>query len=326
MAGNVSTVSIVKGDEPYEMISKIFDYLRIEGIVGRGDRVVVKPNMVGERNLPRKGDQTSTEAVEDVVRALRERTNPDELIIAEGSGTRPDATTFTWFAKYGVIKIARKYHARLVDLNYDRVERVDIPDGYILKSMWAPKTILDAEVVISLPVLKIWNASAVSLNVKNVGAGCIPSFCYDGKLCALVARLKARGLGFEPDTLYGQSKTLSAVMVDVYSVKRPNIGIIDSLTVMHNTTLGAPTLFRHESVQVEELGTFIAGTDAVATDAVGCAVMGFDPQKIIHLNMAAEKRLGTNDLKNIRVQGKSIEELRKKCIPPGGMEAILANP
>ena len=56
----------------------------------------------------------------------------------------------------------------------------------------------------------------------------------------------------------------------------------------------------------------IAGTDPVAVDAVGAAVMGISPSDVKHLRLAEKAGLGTCTLENITVLGEPVERVRKK--------------
>jgi len=56
----------------------------------------------------------------------------------------------------------------------------------------------------------------------------------------------------------------------------------------------------------------IAGTDPVAVDAVGAAVMGIDPAEVEHLVLAEKKGLGTCNLQKIEILGEKIENVRRK--------------
>jgi uncharacterized protein (DUF362 family) len=72
-------------------------------------------------------------------------------------------------------------------------------------------------------------------------------------------------------------------------------------------------------------GVLIAGKQALATDAVATAVMGFDPRGDYpsapflhgdnHLNLAADLKLGTNRLEEIAVVGASIDQVRRQFKP-----------
>ena len=54
----------------------------------------------------------------------------------------------------------------------------------------------------------------------------------------------------------------------------------------------------------------IAGGDSVAVDAVGSTVMGYNPEDLECLQLAATKRLGETDVRRIDVVGRSIAEVR----------------
>jgi len=317
----MTEVSIVKGDVPYDLASKTFDLIHVDELIQKGDTVLIKPNLADvRRNLPRRGDQTSREAIEAVVRAVRENTEAGQVIIAEGSAT----PTWESFLQWRLLELAEKYRVRLIDLNNDEAYKVWVKNGSVLKRIWTPRTIQRADVVISLPVLKVWSALAVSMNIKNIAGGCLPRFYYGmGLPCGLAELMRKRNPVFNPEEMYGQRKTLSAVCVDVCLATPVHIAVIDALTVMHMVTPLRQFTFTPDSVQVDELNLFIGGTDMVAVDAVGSAVMGFNPEKIVHLNMAAEKGLGTNRLEDITIIGKPIEEVRRNCNPIFGMQEIL---
>jgi uncharacterized protein (DUF362 family) len=69
-------------------------------------------------------------------------------------------------------------------------------------------------------------------------------------------------------------------------------------------------------------GVLIAGKNPVATDAVGTAVMGFDPcasypnAPFVHgdnlLNLAADLKLGSNRLDEIEVVGAGMEDVKQQ--------------
>jgi uncharacterized protein (DUF362 family) len=56
----------------------------------------------------------------------------------------------------------------------------------------------------------------------------------------------------------------------------------------------------------------IAGTDPVAVDAVGAAVMGIEPTDVKHLVFGEKKGLGTCNLEEITVLGEPIEKVKRK--------------
>ena len=83
---------------------------------------------------------------------------------------------------------------------------------------------------------------------------------------------------------------------------------------MVDGTIGLQGTHTEETDRVN-LGLIIAGSDAVAVDAVSAAVAGFDPNEILHVQLAAEAGLGTADLNRIEVRGETIEEIRHPFVP-----------
>jgi len=335
-----SVVSVVRDKPLDEMIAKTFEVIGFREMIETrgGQSVVIKPNFADVNRiapleydarfqgnkptgseagvgLPRRGDQTSTEIVEAVVGIVRQTPGVKQVVIAEASAT----PTWKAFFMYGILEVARKHHARMVDLNNDDVELLPVPEGRVLKFVYSPRTIQKANVIVSVPVLKVWTACGISANIKNMAGGTTPSY-YGPTICSLTDWRK--NPKYNPDTINGQSRTLAEGIVDIVSVNRAHVGIIDALTVMHNANPGKEFRFKWEDVKVEELGAVIGSRDLVAADSVGAQIMGFYPHKILHLNAARERGLGTHDPEEIEVTGVPIEDLRMHCSPMTGAEDI----
>jgi len=96
-------------------------------------------------------------------------------------------------------------------------------------------------------------------------------------------------------------KGINKVIVDINTVLRPAFTMIDGFTAMEGKgpTNGNPI----------QMDTIIAGEDPVATDAIACRIMGFDPHTISHIRQAYEKTLGEID--RVEVIGDGIEAVMK---------------
>jgi uncharacterized protein (DUF362 family) len=129
-----------------------------------------------------------------------------------------------------------------------------------------------------VPKLKIHGSAKVTLSLKNMmGALASKGIMHNGHLSKNIA--------------------------DLASVLKPNLSVIDGFIAGEgHETHGSPV----------ELNLVIAGTDPVATDAVGSAVMGIPPEEIPHLRFAEEKGLGTRNLKEITVLGEPLERVKRK--------------
>ncbi len=90
---------------------------------------------------------------------------------------------------------------------------------------------------------------------------------------------------------------------DLATVLRPKLTIIDGL-------IGSE---RHETAGTPvKTDVIIAGTDTVATDTVGCLVMGRDPREIDHLRLCAARGIGEGDPGKIEVAGVPVAQVRRR--------------
>jgi len=301
-------VHIAQDKSPYEMVCEVFENIGVEKIIEAGDIVVIKPNFSMLWKLPWKGTLTSREMIEATVKAVREQTEAGQIIIAEGGG---GSQTWESYLEFNIVEIAQKYETGLVDLNWDETWKIRIPDAYVMKELWVTRTIHQvADVIISLPVLKVWG-SGVTLSVKNM-FGTAP-----GRHYGFAKEKIPHGKKDDPsDKMYGQSKILAGAIVDIAYANRANIAIIDALTMAYPKEEPKKDVRIYKGEwEIYPLNAVICGFDPVATDAVGCAVMCLDNKKVLHLNLAHERGLGINDLEKILVTGKSIEKVRHPANP-----------
>jgi len=99
------------------------------------------------------------------------------------------------------------------------------------------------------------------------------------------------------------TRSLSEKISDLASILRPSLSVVDGIIASEgHETSGNPV----------EMNLLIAGTDPVAVDAVGAAVMGISPRDVKHLRLAEEKGLGTCDLEEITILGEPIEKVKRK--------------
>jgi uncharacterized protein (DUF362 family) len=140
------------------------------------------------------------------------------------------------------------------------------------------RTALESTCIINVPTLKIHHIVKATLSIKNL-MGLIV-----GNRGALM------------------HKQIDEKLVDLATLIRPKVNIIDGIVGSElDETLGRPV----------KMNLVIAGTDPVATDAVGCAVMGLNPKTVDYLQLAQERNIGIADLKKIEVLGHPIETIAR---------------
>jgi len=220
---------------------------------------------------PSTGITTDSRVIEGVVMFLRQHDVTD-ILIGEGSGY---ADTFKAFQVAGVDVVARKWNVKLLDLNKDEMVEIVPKNPLALKKVKIAKTALESTIV-SVPKLKEHGMATVTLSLKNMMGAVTP-----------------KGSIHNP---------LSEKIVDLASIIRPSIAVIDGIIAgKGHETSGRPV----------EMNLVIAGTDPVAVDAVGAAVMGIRPESVEHLRLAQEIGLGISDLGRIEILGEPIGEVKK---------------
>ena len=286
----MSIVSIVKGDNPEVMVEKALDLLGgLNNYVEQGQKVFIKPNVCG--GVPGKpGSFTNPRVLTSVMRLLRKM----DAAVSVGEADSCMYTADVMLRETGVNDVAAQNGAEVANLSYGDMVKIDVPNGYVLKSFLVNRAVAEADAIISMPVMKTHMCTAVTLGMK-VMFGILPE------------RKKSR---YHPK--------LDHIIVDVVSALTPRLTIIDGTVGMEGE---GP--FKGEPL---ELGLVIAGNNVVSTDACAAAVMGIDPSSIDHLRLASEKGLGTIDLNEIEVRGEPIEAVKRpfRQAPPERRERIIS--
>jgi uncharacterized protein (DUF362 family) len=136
----------------------------------RGKRVVLKPNLVEfDRNTCINTDARVVAAAVEVF----ERMGAADVRIAEGPGHRRDTLGIAEEASYR--KIIPGFERRFTDLNRDDVALVENFMGD--DPMYFPKTILGADLIVSMAKMKTHHWAGATLSMKNF-FGLVPGSVY----------------------------------------------------------------------------------------------------------------------------------------------------
>ena len=302
---NRSAVSIVKGDEVEKAVTEAVDLLGgMETIVGKGNLVVLKPNITAA--LPPETGVATDPTILEVLAILSKEAGARDVVIAEGSGSN-DLTDMK-----GLEEVAQRTGARLFDINKtpsSEIVNARIPNPLVLKQIPLPRLLLDADVIINVPKMKT-TAMRVSLGLKNLmgatpGKGEYAEWSYVPEK-GMVPRHPFIPSGGKKiihsiKTEKGFRDGLIKAVVDLNKVVHCDLTVIDGIYAMEGMgpIHGAPV----------KMDVIIAGKDIVSVEAVGAAVMGFNPAKIEMIMLAAENGLGVGDLSEIEIRGQTIEDV-----------------
>ena len=100
------------------------------------------------------------------------------------------------------------------------------------------------------------------------------------------------------DKPYFHQPDLARAVVELNKIVRPTLSIIDATNWQHSG------------------GLLIAGSDIVAVDAVGAALMGIDPMQVRTIAVGAAEGLGEADITRIDIIGEELKRVKYKVTLP----------
>jgi len=243
-----------------------------EGIIQRGDRVVIKPNW----NACGISGSTSLNAVEAACVWARTQ-GAGDVIVGEGPVPLGREAVEAYLEQMGAHERLRAVGARFV--NFDEQEHVAFRDEKDLPSeIGVAKRALTCDVLINIPLLKVHSCCLTTLCVKNL-KGCLRP----------------------QDKMAFHRAGLLPAIVALNRILKPQINVIDAIDAMEGD---------HNRGPLVHLGLFIAGRDPVAVDAVGSAGIGLSSGTVPLLKMAGEAGLGEYRLDRIEIVGEPLRPRR----------------
>ena len=247
-------------------------WLNVDSPDVKGKRVVIKPNIIDY--APDRYVNTHLKVIEATIALMQEK-GAKEVILAEGSAFRRDMTDN--MLESGIYDMLDKYNAHFVDLNHDDLVEVKTKGQYTeAKSFLFPRTVVEADLLISLAKLKTHHWAGVSLSLKNL-YGVVPGLKY----------------GWPKNTLHVHGLTEN--ILELYDTIAPQIAIVDGIIGMEGDGPVNGT--------EKHTGVLVVGSDLVAVDSVCARIMGFVPKSIRHIELAEWAGLGVSAADRITLVG-----------------------
>jgi uncharacterized protein (DUF362 family) len=268
-----------------------FEHFRAE-VPLAGKRVVLKPNLVEYHRD--KVINTDPRVVGAVIELCKSE-GASEVIVAEGPGHWRNLEYLA--AESGLGDVLKKHGVRLVDLNHDEpVKTLNLGRLTGLEYLYLTRTVTSAEVFISLPKLKTHHWAGATLSLKNL-FGTLPGICY----------------GWPKNELHWRGIPNS--IIDIALTQTPHLAIVDGIVGMEGDGPLNGT--------ARPVGALIMGADLVAVDATCCRLMGLPAERIAHLALGAQKKLGRLDAVRIEQIGEPVEALARTFATPPRYEKLL---
>jgi len=239
----------------------------IERFVKNGYDVIIKPNMCNASHGPEYASTTNPDVVAALVKmCLGAGAKRVRVMDFPFSGTGEMA--------YEISKVAPAVKAaggEMEAMAPMRFAETPIPDGVDLKKWDIYQPVLEADLVINLPIAKHHSLARLTLGGKN-----------------LMGVVLDRG---------SMHRNLGQRIADVVSVDKPQLTEIDAT---RNLMANGPT--GGNLADVKQANTIIASHDIVAADAYATSLFNLKPEDISYIVAAAKMGLGVMDLSSVKVE------------------------
>jgi len=243
----------------------------IEHFVKPGNDVIIKPN-IGFGDYSYEYATTTNPEVVGALTALCLGAGAKRVRVMDNP---TGATAEQAYARSGIKDAVGAAGGQMETMSDLKFREAAIPEGRDITKWLVYKDVLDADVVINVPIAKHHNLARLTLGMKN-----------------LMGIITNRG---------DFHSNLAQRVADLNSLVRPTLTVVDAVRILmdHGPTGGSLD-------DVKLVNTVIASHDFVAADAYAATLFGLIGADIPAIRAGAEMGLGTTDLGRIKVEEISV--------------------
>jgi uncharacterized protein (DUF362 family) len=224
------------------------------------------------------GVVTSPALIQEVVGLLRD--GAEEVVVGESNGF--NYPCWEAFEKTGIEAAVKEAGGNVINLSEDKIVKVKIENGIAMKELLLPKTVMDADAVVDLALMKTHEFTAYSGAIKNL-FGCVPS---------------NKRIYLHPH--------LGEVFYNLYNILKPELTIMDARVAVEGNgpTKGKPV----------KMDLMLTSNDALALDVTALKIMGLSLEEVNYLNYIARKTGRHED--QVATEGLQVFDVARKFERP----------
>jgi uncharacterized protein (DUF362 family) len=252
------TAILAHADYDDALADTVLRGLRLFDLDVRDRRVLLKPNLV--EFDPNGVINTHPALITATIEAFR-RLGAREVTVGEGPGHRRDNEYLLDASGLGYA--LRDTRAQYVDLNTDSVRATAARTRFTeLGQLYLPETVLDADLIVSMPKMKTHKWAGATLSMKNM-FGIMPGAVY----------------GWPKNVLHWNGIARSILEINA-ALAVPRFNIVDGIIGMEG----------NGPIQGDAIhsGVLVFGSDPVAVDATAARLMRIDPLRMGYLQVAGD--------------------------------------
>jgi uncharacterized protein (DUF362 family) len=271
-SGNEAYMSIVHGPDPAAITEAAVKALGgIERFVRSGNDVIIKPNICVNYNTYEYASTTNPTVVATLVR-LCLGAGAKRVRIMDTPYTGDPETAYHTSGIYDAVIEAGGEMEVMSSIKY---AKYDIPDGKDIQSWPIYRDIMEADVLIDVPIAKHHGSARLTLGCKNL-MGTVQSANQF-------------------------HRNLHQRIADLNTVVRPHLVVMDAVRILTAHGPGGGNLD-----DVKKLDTVIASHDIITVDAYATTLFGLTADDIDYIRLGAAAGLGEKDWSKVRVEEISV--------------------
>jgi uncharacterized protein (DUF362 family) len=263
-------LAAVEGESPAAITREAIRLLGGMGqFVGKGDKVVIKPN-IGWDRTPEMAACTNPEVVRTLVELVLDAGAKKAVVIDNTTNQAKRC-----YVRSGIQDAVKLAGGDMLFMDDYRVKKMALKGEWI-KEWEILLDIIEADKIINVPIAKHHSLCRLTLGMKNW--------------------LGATG-GARNQFHQGLDKSV----VDLAAFFKPRLTVLDAYRIL---VRNGPQGGRVSDTELRK--TVIAGTDPVAVDAMGASLFPVEPRELPYLALARERGLGEFDLGKVRLEKRKI--------------------
>jgi uncharacterized protein (DUF362 family) len=264
----VPHLAVARGGAPEELVHRALAAMGgIEKYLPQDASVIIKPNICVAYHSYEYAATTNPWVVGALVKAcLDAGARSVQVLDFPFGGSAQEA-----YAISGIQEQVEAAGGQMAYMSGMKFVDADIPQGIDLKSTRIYGDVLNADVLIDVPIAKHHSLARLTLGMKN-----------------LMGLIQDRG---------SIHANLGQRIADLTSLFRPTLTVVDAVRILMNN---GPT--GGDLGDVKQLDTVIISPDIVAADSYAATLFGLRPDDIAYIPAATAMGLGRSDLQNLKIE------------------------
>jgi uncharacterized protein (DUF362 family) len=241
VTGKTTKVSMVKSDNRYDAMKRSIELLNINPV--KGKKVLLKPNFNTTDPYP---GSTHPETLLGLVEYLNEM-GAAGITIVERSGPVDSEQVMK---QLGIYALAEKFQLEVVNIDKMPAEdlvKVDPPGSHWKDGFMVPRLLQEAECIVVTPCLKTHQYGGVFTMALKLAVGIVP-----------------KTINNSMQELHG-SAHMNKMIAEINTAYTPDLIVLDAMEAFVEA---GPMTGKRKRADL-----FLAGTDRIAIDAVGIAIL-----------------------------------------------------